>query len=52
MFEELKPCPFCGGEAHLYVKDGISVICPNCEARSIILCDLLTSHNRAFCRRM
>ena len=21
MFDELKPCPFCGGQAHLFVND-------------------------------
>lgn len=36
---ELKPCPFCGGEACLYVSDGIRVICKDCEASSVILCD-------------
>ena len=34
---ELKPCPFCGGEAHTAIKHGFGgrmalVICGNCEA--------------------
>lgn len=30
--EELKPCPFCGGKAYLFVKDGVRVICSSCDA--------------------
>lgn len=42
--DNLKPCPFCGGKASLYVNinKGISVICPQCKARSIVLSDLLS----------
>ena len=39
MSEELKPCPFCGGEAVLHVGDGVCAICTECEARTITLID-------------
>ena len=33
--DELKPCPFCGGEAALTVlENGVSVICWKCRART------------------
>lgn len=41
MFDELKPCPFCGGKAHLFVNDGVRVICPACGASSKILVDAM-----------
>lgn len=40
---ELKPCPFCGGEAEFYRTpiltkkqwvDSVTVKCPTCEART------------------
>ena len=33
---ELKPCPFCGGEAfvHKFTIDGISVMCRVCHAQT------------------
>lgn len=36
---ELKPCPFCGGEAALFVSDGVRVLCPKCRAQSKTLRD-------------
>ncbi|WP_162608998.1 Lar family restriction alleviation protein [Butyricicoccus pullicaecorum] len=36
---ELLPCPFCGSEAHLFVQNGVRVICPKCDASSKILAD-------------
>ncbi len=36
---KLLPCPFCGGEAHLFVRDGVRVICPKCDVSSKILVD-------------
>lgn len=40
---KLKECPFCGGEAHLFVKDGVRVICPNCGATTKGLVDAMTA---------
>lgn len=36
---ELLPCPFCGSKAHLFVQNGVRVICPKCDASSKILVD-------------
>ena len=36
---ELKSCPFCGGEARLFVNDGVRVLCTKCRASSEILAD-------------
>ena len=36
---ELKSCPFCGGEARLFVDDGVRVLCTKCRASSKILVD-------------
>lgn len=44
MFDELKPCPFCGGKAHLFVDDGVRVICPSCGAGTKILADMMIGH--------
>ena len=39
---KLKPCPFCGGKAALFVDDGIRVICTECRASSQVLKDMLS----------
>ena len=31
---ELKPCPFCGAPAQIYVRDGVRVVCMKCEAQT------------------
>lgn len=31
---ELKKCPFCGGNARLFVDNGVMVICTKCKART------------------
>lgn len=36
---DLKPCPFCGGEAVLYVDNGVRVYCRRCGAQSKTRCD-------------
>lgn len=40
--DELKPCPFCGGEAFLYVDNGVRVLCSRCRAQSKTRCDSLS----------
>lgn len=30
----LKPCPFCGGKAVLFVENGVQVICLSCGVRT------------------
>ena len=43
MTNDLKPCPFCGGKASLFVEDGVRVICNVCYASSKILVDSLSA---------
>lgn len=42
MFDDLKPCPFCGSKAVLFVDNGVRVMCPKCEASSKIRVDAMT----------
>lgn len=36
---ELKPCPFCGGKAALFVNDGVRVFCTKCRAQTKVIKD-------------
>lgn len=36
---ELKPCPFCGGKAVVFVNDGVRVLCVKCNAQTRSLVD-------------
>ena len=36
----LKPCPFCGGEAVLFVENGVQVICLSCGVRTSLIADM------------
>ena len=37
---ELKPCPFCGGEATVFVSSGgVCVLCTKCRCQTPVYCD-------------
>lgn len=46
---ELKPCPFCGNKADLYVNNGVRVICVKCGASSKILVDNMNANGVTGC---
>ena len=35
----LKPCPFCGGKAVLFVEHGVQVVCLSCGVRTSSIAD-------------
>lgn len=39
---ELKPCPFCGGKASLFVNDGVRVLCCQCGISTKAMCDAMS----------
>lgn len=38
----LKPCPFCGGKASLFVENGVRVLCQKCRAQTSPLKDMIS----------
>ena len=37
--KELKNCPMCGGEAMLFVSNGVYVVCIECGIQTPVYCD-------------
>jgi hypothetical protein len=44
---ELKPCPFCGGKARLFVSGGVRVICSKCHVGTMTLTDNMEYESNA-----
>lgn len=42
---ELLPCPFCGGEAHVFSGDGVKVVCDTCFNQTMARTDLSYSNS-------